>query len=147
MEETRIAVMSIIVEDRDSAEPLNQLLHSYGSYIIGRMGLPYEKKNISLMAIALDAPENTIAELAGKVGNLPHVSVKTAYAKRLRESPRPARQIGAGARAYFFGICGINRGRDGGTPEGGSRESSAAPKTNLRRPGVHAGSHRIYELL
>ena len=56
MEETRIAVMSIIVEDRDSAEPLNQLLHSYGSYIIGRMGLPYEKKNISLMAIALDAP-------------------------------------------------------------------------------------------
>ncbi|WP_449150129.1 hypothetical protein [Stomatobaculum sp.] len=46
------------------------------------MGLPYEKKNISLMSIALDAPENTIAELAGKVGNLPHVSVKTAYAKR-----------------------------------------------------------------
>lgn len=82
MEETRIAVMSIIVEDRDSAEPLNQLLHSYGSYIIGRMGLPYEKKNINLMAIALDAPENTIAELAGKVGNLPYVSVKTAYAKR-----------------------------------------------------------------
>ncbi|WP_330620028.1 TM1266 family iron-only hydrogenase system putative regulator [Stomatobaculum longum] len=82
MEETRIAVMSIIVEDRDSAEPLNQLLHSYGSYIIGRMGLPYEKKNISLMSIALDAPENTIAELAGKVGNLPHVSVKTTYAKR-----------------------------------------------------------------
>ena len=82
MKEPSIAVRRNIGEDSDSVEPLNQLLHSYGSYIIGRMGLPYEKKNINLMAIALDAPENTIAELAGKVGNLPHVSVKTAYAKR-----------------------------------------------------------------
>ena len=81
-EQTRIAVMSIIVEDRESAEPLNRLLHSYGNYIIGRMGLPYEKKKLSLMSVALDAPENTISELAGKVGNLPNISVKTAYAKR-----------------------------------------------------------------
>ena len=81
-EQTRIAVMSIIVEDRESAEPLNRLLHNYGSYIIGRMGLPYEKKKLSLMSVALDAPENTISELAGKVGNLPNISVKTAYAKR-----------------------------------------------------------------
>ena len=81
-EQTRIAVMSIIVEDRESAEPLNRLLHSYGNYIIGRMGLPYEKKKLSLMSVALDAPEDIISELAGKVGNLPNISVKTAYAKR-----------------------------------------------------------------
>lgn len=81
-EQTRIAVMSIIVEDRESAEPLNRLLHNYGNYIIGRMGLPYEKKKLSLMSVALDAPENIISELAGKVGNLPNISVKTAYAKR-----------------------------------------------------------------
>ena len=74
--------MSIIVEDRESAESLNRLLHNYGNYIIGRMGLPYEKKKLSLMSVALDAPENIISELAGKVGNLPNISVKTAYAKR-----------------------------------------------------------------
>lgn len=81
-EQTRIAVMSIIVEDRESAESLNRLLHNYGNYIIGRMGLPYEKKKLSLMSVALDAPDNIISELAGKVGNLPNISVKTAYAKR-----------------------------------------------------------------
>ena len=81
-EQTRIAVMSIIVEDRESAEPLNRLLHSCGDCIIGRMGLPYEKKKLSLMSVALDAPENIISELAGEVGNLPNISVKTAYAKR-----------------------------------------------------------------
>ena len=81
-EQTRIAVMSIIVEDRESAEPLNRLLHNYGNYIIGRMGLPYEKKKLSLMSVALDAPENIISELAGKGGNLPNISGKTAYAKR-----------------------------------------------------------------
>ena len=81
-EQTRIAVMSIIVEDRESAESLNGLLQNYGNYIIGRMGLPYEKKKLSLMSVALDAPENIISELAGKVGNLPNISVKTAYAKR-----------------------------------------------------------------
>ena len=81
-EQTRIAVMSIIVEDRESAESLNRLLHNYGNCIIGRMGLPYEKKKLSLMSVALDAPENIISELAGKVGNLPNISVKTAYAKR-----------------------------------------------------------------
>ena len=81
-EQTRIAVMSIIVEDRESAESLNRLLHNYGNYIIGRMGLPYEKKKLSLMSVALDAQENIISELASKVGNLPNISVKTAYAKR-----------------------------------------------------------------
>ena len=77
--ETRIAVMSIIVEDRDAAEKINGFLHEYGEYIIGRMGIPYRKRGVSIISVALDAPQNTIAALAGKVGSLPNVSVKTAY--------------------------------------------------------------------
>jgi len=77
--ETRVAVMSIIVENGDSVERINALLHQHGEYIIGRMGLPYRKREISIISIALDAPQNTIAALSGKIGNLPGVSVKTAY--------------------------------------------------------------------
>jgi putative iron-only hydrogenase system regulator len=71
--------MSIIVEDMGSVEPINTLLHEYGPYIIGRMGIPYRERGISIISIALDAPDNTISSLAGKVGNLAGVSVKTAY--------------------------------------------------------------------
>lgn len=71
--------MSIIVENPETVEQLNSLLHEYGEFIIGRMGLPYRKRRINIISIALDAPQNTIAALAGKVGNLPGVSVKTAY--------------------------------------------------------------------
>lgn len=71
--------MSIIVENSESVEQLNAILHGYSEYIIGRMGIPYRKRNISIISIALDAPHNTIAALAGKAGNLPGVSVKTAY--------------------------------------------------------------------
>jgi len=77
--ETRVAVMSIIVENMESAEKLNTILHEYGEYIIGRMGIPYRKRGISIISIALDAPQNTISALSGKVGNLPGISVKTAY--------------------------------------------------------------------
>ncbi len=77
--ETRVAVMSIIVENPDMVEQINTLLHDHGEYIIGRMGLPYRKRRISIISIALDAPQNTIAALAGKVGSLPGISVKTAY--------------------------------------------------------------------
>jgi len=77
--ETRVAVMSIIVENMDSVEPLNALLHENGQYIIGRMGIPYHKRGISIISIALDAPQDAIAALAGKVGNLKGISVKTAY--------------------------------------------------------------------
>ncbi len=71
--------MSIIVEDADEVETLNGILHEYGPYIIGRMGIPYREKKISIISIALDAPMNTISALAGKVGSLTGVSVKTAY--------------------------------------------------------------------
>ena len=77
--QTRVAVMSIIVEDPASVEKLNAILHEYGEYIIGRMGIPYRKRGINIISIALDAPQNTIAALAGKIGSLPGVSVKTAY--------------------------------------------------------------------
>ena len=77
--ETRVAVMSIIVENTESVEPINSLLHEYGQYIIGRMGIPYRERGISIISIALDAPDNTISALAGKIGNLQGVSVKTAY--------------------------------------------------------------------
>lgn len=77
--ETRVAVMSIIVENGEVVETLNGILHSYGEYIIGRMGIPYRKRKVNIIAIALDAPQNTISALSGKVGSLPGVSVKTAY--------------------------------------------------------------------
>ncbi len=77
--DTRVAVMSIIVENKEVVEQVNTLLHAHGEYIIGRMGLPYPKRGISLISIALDAPQDTIAALAGKIGGLPGISVKTAY--------------------------------------------------------------------
>lgn len=71
--------MSVIVEDIGSVERLNELLHQYGEYIIGRMGIPYRAKKINIVSVALDAPQDTISSLAGKLGNLHGVSVKTAY--------------------------------------------------------------------
>lgn len=83
--ETRVAVMSIIVENPKSVERLNGALHEFGEYIIGRMGIPYRKRKISIISIALDAPQNTISSLAGKIGSLPGVSVKTAYSSIINQ--------------------------------------------------------------
>jgi len=77
--ETRVAVVSIIVENSDTIEKLNAILHEYGEYIIGRMGIPYRKRGINIISIALEAPQNVISAMTGKVGNLPGISVKTAY--------------------------------------------------------------------
>lgn len=77
--ETRVAVMSIIVENPDSVEDLNALLHTFSKYVIGRMGIPYREKNISIISIAVDAPQNEISALSGKIGKLKGVSIKTAY--------------------------------------------------------------------
>ena len=71
--------MGIVVENTDSVERLNTLLHEYGSYIIGRMGIPYRARNINIVSIAIDAPQDVIAALSGKIGNLDGISVKTAY--------------------------------------------------------------------
>ena len=83
--ETRVAVMSIIVENPDAVEKLNGFLHEYGEFIIGRMGIPYRKRKISIISIALDAPQNTISSLAGKIGSLTGVSVKTAYSSVINQ--------------------------------------------------------------
>ena len=77
--ETRVALIGIIVEDPEATEALNDLLHQYGSYIIGRMGLPYRKRNVSVISIAIDAPQDVISALSGKIGRLSGVSAKTAY--------------------------------------------------------------------
>ena len=77
--ETRVAVMSIIVENGEAVERINAILHEYGEYIIGRMGIPYRQKKISIISIALDAPQNVTSTIAGKIGGLDGVSVKTAY--------------------------------------------------------------------
>ncbi|MBQ5634308.1 MAG: iron-only hydrogenase system regulator [Clostridia bacterium] len=81
--ETRIAVMGIIVEDTDSVESLNSVLHDYGAYIIGRMGIPYRDRSLSIVSIAIDAPQDVIATLAGKIGNISGISVKTAYSNKI----------------------------------------------------------------
>ncbi len=78
-QETRVAVMSIIVENGDSAETINAILHDYGRYIIGRMGIPYRQRSINIISIAIDAPQDDISALSGKIGKLPGVSVKTAF--------------------------------------------------------------------
>ena len=79
--ETRVAVISIIVENPESVEPLNAFLHEYSQFIIGRMGIPYRSKarKVSIISVAIDAPQDTISTLSGKIGKLPGVSAKTAY--------------------------------------------------------------------
>ena len=78
--ETRIALLAILVENESSVEALNDILHQYRQYIIGRMGIPYREKQFSIMSIAVDAPQDVISALSGKIGKLPGVSSKTAYA-------------------------------------------------------------------
>lgn len=77
--ETRVAIIGIIVERPESVEAMNAILHEYGQYIIGRMGIPYREKGLSVISIAIDAPQDAISALSGKIGKLPGVSAKTAY--------------------------------------------------------------------
>lgn len=77
--ETRIAVISIIVENPNSVEQLNAILHEYGNAIIGRMGIPYREKHLSIISVAVDAPLDTINALSGKIGKLAGISAKTVY--------------------------------------------------------------------
>ncbi|MBQ7593756.1 MAG: iron-only hydrogenase system regulator [Synergistaceae bacterium] len=79
--ETRVAVMSIIVENTKSIETLNNTLHEFRDNIIGRMGLPYKPKHINIISIALDAPQDVISALSGRIGNLDGVSVTIAFSK------------------------------------------------------------------
>ena len=75
--ETRIALIGIIVENPDSVEQLNHLLHEYGSFIVGRMGIPYEKKNVNIISVAIVAPQDIISALSGRIGRLDGIGLKT----------------------------------------------------------------------
>lgn len=79
--DTRIALIGIIVENTDSVEQLNHLLSEYGAYIFGRMGLPHKEKKVNVISVAIDAPNDVISALSGKIGMLPGISSKTTYAK------------------------------------------------------------------
>jgi len=83
--EERVALIGIVVEKYESAERLNQILHEYGKYIIGRMGIPYKEKSMNIISVAVDAPIDIISTLSGKLGMLDGVSTKTIYAKSKRE--------------------------------------------------------------
>lgn len=79
--ENRVAMLGIVVERQEAVEPLNALLHQYQQYIIGRMGIPYRQRGINLISIVLDAPGDAISTLAGKLGSVKGLSVKTLYAR------------------------------------------------------------------
>ena len=79
--ETRVAVAAIIVREAQSVAALNDLLHQYCAYIVGRMGIPYREKKVSIISIAMDAPNDVISALSGKIGMLKGISTKTIYAK------------------------------------------------------------------
>ena len=81
MTESRVALIGIIVSSKESVEQLNHLLSEYGNYIIGRMGLPYKERNISIISVAMDAPGDVINALTGKLGMLPGINTKTIYPK------------------------------------------------------------------
>lgn len=78
---TRVAVIAIIVENSGSVSSLNSILHEYGEYIIGRMGIPHRSKGINIISVAIDAPQDVVNTIAGKVGNLDGISAKTVYSK------------------------------------------------------------------
>lgn len=80
--ETRVALLGIIIENREEIERFNRILHDYAEYIIGRMGIPYSKKNINIISIVMDAPEEQISALAGKIGMLSGISSKVIYGKK-----------------------------------------------------------------
>ena len=86
--ETRVALIGVVVENYQSVELLNSILHQYGEYIISRMGVPYQKRGISIISIAVDAPGDVISALSGKLGMLPGVSTKTIYSKISTEQDR-----------------------------------------------------------
>ena len=81
--EKRIAVVGIIIENKESVDKLNSLLHEFGEYIIGRMGLPYRERNISIVSLAIDASQDVISTMTGRIGNIDGISVKTAYSNKI----------------------------------------------------------------
>lgn len=81
----RIAVTSVIIEDKTKAIAINNILHQYGDYIVGRMGIPYKKRGINIISIVLDAPNDIISAMSGKLGALSGVTTKTIYSKEFSD--------------------------------------------------------------
>ena len=79
--ETRVAIIAMMVKDRESSSKINEILHEYGEFVIGRLGLPYRAKNINIISVAVDAPQNIISAISGKIGALKDVSAQTVYSK------------------------------------------------------------------
>ena len=79
--ETRVALLGIVIENTDSVERMNAIFHEYREYMVGRMGIPYHKKGINIISVAVDAPNDIISTMSGKIGQLDGVSIKTVYAK------------------------------------------------------------------
>lgn len=86
--QTRVAIIAVIVEDYNSVDTLNSVLHDYGTYIIGRMGLPYREKHINIISIAIDAPQDIISALSGKIGKINGISAKTLYSNVITEDEK-----------------------------------------------------------
>jgi len=82
--ENRVAIISIIVENQESVATLNEILHNFGQYILGRMGIPYANRNLGIISVALDAPTDIISSITGKLGMLPGVSAKSLMAKHAK---------------------------------------------------------------
>ena len=83
---TRVAVMAIIVEEAEAVEKLNATLHAFSDHIIGRMGIPYRRRGINIVSVALDAPQDAISSLAGRLGNIRGLSVRTAYSNVVEDA-------------------------------------------------------------
>lgn len=80
--ETRIALLGIIIEDNTVTEQLNGILHEYANYIVGRMGIPYREKNVAIISVVVDASNDVISSLSGKIGAIKGVNIKTVYSKK-----------------------------------------------------------------
>lgn len=83
---TRVAVMAIIVEEAEAVEKLNATLHAFSDHIIGRMGIPYRQRGINIVSVALDAPQDAISSLAGRLGNIRGLSVRTVYSNVVEDA-------------------------------------------------------------
>lgn len=77
--ESRIALIGIMVENTETAERLNKILHEYSDYVIGRMGIPYRERRVNIISVAVDAPQDVISALSGKIGRLPGITARTVY--------------------------------------------------------------------
>lgn len=88
MSENRVAAVSIVVEKKESTEKLNAVLHEFGEYIIGRMGIPYHEKQMNIISVVMDAPQEKVSALSGKLGMIPGVSTKCLYAPDAQKAPK-----------------------------------------------------------